>query len=82
MLFSSFFIYIDKKTVLINKKKVIKTPVKLVMQGKYFTSQHLEGEEWGGGGGGGIIIRWKVMYMYIVTEKMRMSQHTHTQTQN
>ena len=81
MLFSSFFIYIDKKTVFINKKKVIKTPVKLVMQGKYFTSQHLEGEEWGGGGGDNYTME-SYVHVHSYRKNDDVTTHTHTQTQN
>ena len=70
MLFWNFFIFI-KKSVCQNKKKVIKTPVKLVMQGTYFTSQPKEGK-------GIIVIRFYVMYIVIKNDK----DPTHTQTQN
>ena len=50
---SCFFIFIRKGFSKI-KKKVIKKPVKLVMQGTYFTPQHIERE---------MIKQWKVMYI-------------------
>ena len=60
MLFWSCFISIRKLFSI--TKKVIKTPIKLVKQGTYFTSHHKEMEK---------IKQWKEMY--ILTK-----QHTHT----
>ena len=62
----------NKKGVFLKKKKVIRTPVKHVIQGTYFTSQKLTGR-----GGGWLVIIHRAGFVHKY-KKVRVTQHTRT----